>query len=719
MKIDFYHVDAFETALYEPVWKKLRAMGVDARMVAVPGLNNTAAPGWFDYERCVAYCMRRGIPLHDFADPASVLAVTTQNADILSEYKTRIRLMYGPIVYPKAWGVQRHSVAPFDAVLVHGAAHHALFQQWLSPDRLPMVGYPRYDDFFAGMFNSGEIKAAWQADPRKKTIVFLPTWDNNTAFDQFFPYLCQLRDRYNILVRPHHCTLRLEPHRMEAINRSGFSILDDAFDLLSCIAGADVVVSDVRSGSLFEAVMCGTPSVGLMRDPLERTGWLAAEKISNIVSLCAEQNGLEAAIDHALSSQAQRLARQEWADRYVSHRNGDAATVAAESLIALAERYHQSRKLPKVTQDARFPVKVSIVLPTYNHAYHLPGAVHSILQQKMDDFELIIVNDGSTDHTQQMLEGFSHPKVKIITQDNKGLPAALNTGFSVARGQYWTWTSADNLVSPTWLEELCRALDNAPFETGYALSSYAMIDENDRIVSANTTPCFETWRMLLENGNASFLYRSDLARACGVYDVELNGAEDLDMWLRMSLLTRAIHVESILYYYRVHDDSMTARIPLEIRRATVKLLEKFVTTNGGLPIDQIFPNIAGSHNPDMARWQAKIWLSERLSEVESTIVQNAIVDLLVDAIEHRYDALLIANLVHILGRQGLWDRVTDFVDFASRERPSELLAQLKAMTLQQDRNAAAQLGFRSLAARDLSFSIFTQESMQKKLGLVA
>ena len=88
-----------------------------------------------------------------------------------------------------------------------------------------------------------------------------------------------------------------------------------------------------------------------------------------------------------------------------------------------------------------------------------------------------------------------------------------------------------------------KALAEDPPEVGYAVSAFAMINDRDEIVRIVAEQCFETWRLLIRNGNVSFLYKADLARTAGPYDPTLLGSEDLDMWIRMSRLTRAIHLE--------------------------------------------------------------------------------------------------------------------------------------------------------------------------------
>jgi len=717
VKIEFYHIDAFEIANYEPIWRQLRDMGVDATLVAVPDRRNTAAPGWFDFPRFKAYCDERDLPFTTETDPTADIGITTQNASILRDYKKRVRLMYGPVLFPSAWGIQPHAVQPFDAVLTHGQGHADRFSQWLPRDRLPIVGYPRYDDFFAGRFNKETIRASWGVTDNRPVICFLPTWADNTGFDLFFPELVRLSDRYNIILRPHHCTLRMEPERMALMRASGLHILDSTYDLSACYAGADVIVSDVRSGGMLESCVCDVPVVGMVIDPNEMSGWLAKENIGQMVSLCSSAHRLDAAIDEALSSKFQAVHRQAWAERHVANRDGTAAEAAAEALIKLVVpsamrslSTSPQAPAPVVQPKQSYPVKVSIVVPTYNDIDYLPQALQSIINQTFDNYELIIVNDGSTDQTAAYLAGIKHPKIRVINKENGKLPAALNTGFAEARGEYWTWTSSDNVVGPTWLEELVKALDESPPEIGYALSYYANMNEKGQIIGIVTNQCFETQRMLLSNGNASFLYRSDIAKQTGLYDTDLNGAEDMDMWLRMSLLTRGILVETVLYYYRLHERSMTSTIPDKVLNATIRMIEKFVASCGGvLDVDRVFPGIAVSSNPTVARWQAQVWLAARFAQSAFWPV-GAIVDILLAALATQYEPSLVGNVVSLLARNDAWEPAAEVVAACLKKDQSHFIKTLADIVVNKDKKAAEKIPFVTLTDNALSFDLRKQLS---------
>jgi O-antigen biosynthesis protein len=338
MKVEFYHIDAFEVPNYEPIWQNLRAMGVDARLVGVPDPYNAAASGWFDFERFKTYCHEHSLAFTTEADSTADIAVTTQNIDILKNYSCpRVRIMYGPIAYPAAWGLQPHATKPFDAVLTHGKFYADLYSSLLRPEQLPIVGYPRYDNFFAGKLSRDVIRARWGVNDNKPVLVFLPTWGDNTAFEKFFLPLLHLSHRYQIVLRPHHCTLRFEPQRMAMLKASGLLILENAFDLAEVYAGADVILSDARSGGLFEACLCNVPTVGMVIDPAEITGWIAHASVDQMISVCSDPAQLEAAIESALTSKTQAEQREKWIEPRVAYRDGSAGRAAANALIKLAE----------------------------------------------------------------------------------------------------------------------------------------------------------------------------------------------------------------------------------------------------------------------------------------------------------------------------------------------------------------------------------------------
>lgn len=219
--------------------------------------------------------------------------------------------------------------------------------------------------------------------------------------------------------------------------------------------------------------------------------------------------------------------------------------------------------------------RVSIVLPVHNGAAYLEEAVASILAQTLRDFELICVDDGSTDATPAILANLaqSDPRIRIITnRPNKGLPGALNTGFAAARGLLHCWTSDDNIARPQMLERLVAALDANP-DAAIAHANYSVIDAAGAVTGFQKVgPASE---ILFGNRiGAAFLYRAEVTHALKGYDTELFGAEDYDFWLRAARTFRFVTLDEDLYLYRRHEGSLTDQRALTIHRLVGQVIRR-------------------------------------------------------------------------------------------------------------------------------------------------
>lgn len=212
--------------------------------------------------------------------------------------------------------------------------------------------------------------------------------------------------------------------------------------------------------------------------------------------------------------------------------------------------------------------KISVVLPTYNQCEYLPQALDSIFCQTGRDFELIVVNDGSTDDTAQVLDRYYqryHNQIpfRVVHQENQKLPRALNAGFREARGAYLTWTSSDNLMHPEMLETLSAALDTHP-QIGLVYADWEVIDAHGQLL--RTVETFEYDRHILLRTNfvnACFLYRRACQDKIGLYDPEFIYAEDWEYWIRISRHFPMMRVPKVLYRFRTHSKSLTETVVKE------------------------------------------------------------------------------------------------------------------------------------------------------------
>ena len=130
----------------------------------------------------------------------------------------------------------------------------------------------------------------------------------------------------------------------------------------------------------------------------------------------------------------------------------------------------------------------SIIVPAFNVAKTLPATLNALLAQTFSDFEIIVVNDGSTDTTEALLQEYEGtPGFKVITQRNRGLAGARNTGIAAARGLYIGFCDADDLWVPEKLERHVAPLRSAP-HVGVSYSGSALIDDDGAPLGMAQTP---------------------------------------------------------------------------------------------------------------------------------------------------------------------------------------------------------------------------------------
>lgn len=196
----------------------------------------------------------------------------------------------------------------------------------------------------------------------------------------------------------------------------------------------------------------------------------------------------------------------------------------------------------------------TIVMPTYNQAQYIDRAVMSLLAQDVTDFELIIVNDGSTDGTAAYLAGLSDPRVRVLHQENRGTTATINRGMRAARGQFVTWVSSDNLHPRWFLSAFLAAFDRFP-QAAFAYSSFYVIDADDAVVDfVDFNRLFLRDLMLGDNfgGVAGFMYRRHCHDEVGYYDESVDLSSDTEMWTRLLKHYDDVYVVEPTCFFRTH-----------------------------------------------------------------------------------------------------------------------------------------------------------------------
>ena len=202
---------------------------------------------------------------------------------------------------------------------------------------------------------------------------------------------------------------------------------------------------------------------------------------------------------------------------------------------------------------------VSIILPVYNGSRYLRESIQSCLRQTYPHWELIVVDDASTDATPALIAEHiaGDTRIRIIRHEsNRRLPGALNTGFSQAHGAYLTWTSDDNRYRPEALQEMVRVLQREP-ALAFVYADYDVIDEAGRYVK--TTRVRPPIR-LIQGYEAvpCFLFRRSVYEQVGPYADDLFLAEDYDYLLRIvASQVPMFPIHQVVYEYRRHAQSLT------------------------------------------------------------------------------------------------------------------------------------------------------------------
>ena len=225
--------------------------------------------------------------------------------------------------------------------------------------------------------------------------------------------------------------------------------------------------------------------------------------------------------------------------------------------------------------------KISIVLPCYNGAKMIGEAIESIIAQTYKDWELIIVNDCSTDNTLEVANAYASKdkRIRVLSNEkNSKLPATLNHGFREARGELWTWTSDDNLLLPNMLEVMSDYFENHP-NIDFVVADEQYIGMQGNVISIHTVP--DDISMLLPLNNyigAAFMYRAEIAKRIGDYREDLFLVEDYEYFLRLNDNGQIAHIPQILYQYRDNPGSLTATRQREIAACLCKLRVEYLPT---------------------------------------------------------------------------------------------------------------------------------------------
>ena len=202
----------------------------------------------------------------------------------------------------------------------------------------------------------------------------------------------------------------------------------------------------------------------------------------------------------------------------------------------------------------------SIVIANYNSGLYIEQAIQSILSQSCDDFELIIVDGGSSDNSVDVIQKYNSKISWWVSERDKGQSDAFNKGFAHATGRYLTWLNADDLLLPGVLEKVKRFVEKRQSADWIAINT-SYIDKNNIVLSCGT--CTDFSNLILRHANVedvgpSSFFTQELFAKCGPFDINNHYTMDADLWQRfVNEGYRYLRVPGWGWAFRLHEMSKT------------------------------------------------------------------------------------------------------------------------------------------------------------------
>jgi glycosyltransferase involved in cell wall biosynthesis len=232
---------------------------------------------------------------------------------------------------------------------------------------------------------------------------------------------------------------------------------------------------------------------------------------------------------------------------------------------------------------------VDIIIPAFNAAKYLPPALESVSSQTFEDWRILLVDDGSTDNTAEVVAPFLErfgSRMTYIKQNNRGLPAARNTAIRASTAEFLALLDADDVWLPCRLSESVKILRERP-QAGLAYGLITSIDQHGRPGAT-----FQGNPRYAEGHIASHIYMRKVDLPCptitfrrrcldevGLFDETMRATEDRDLWLRIALRYEVAFVPEVLAYYRVSPNSMSTD-PQRMLQAQLQFIRKHYGSEG-------------------------------------------------------------------------------------------------------------------------------------------
>ena len=233
---------------------------------------------------------------------------------------------------------------------------------------------------------------------------------------------------------------------------------------------------------------------------------------------------------------------------------------------------------------------VSVVITCYNYAHYLRQSIESVLGQTYTNIEIIVVNDGSTDNTEEVMSSYlNHPRIIYVKQENSGQAVAKNVGVRKASGSFVAFLDGDDLWCADKLEEQMKCFENPDVGVVYCRAKY--VDQNGNEFDYEMTSHYlqpkrgaVTKWLFFDNfvQFSSTVVRKECFEKFGAFDETLKMGIDWDLWLRISTAYKFDYVDDRLFYYRMGHAGQMSKNLEERQRCSDRIMLNFLEKHPSL-----------------------------------------------------------------------------------------------------------------------------------------
>ncbi len=273
---------------------------------------------------------------------------------------------------------------------------------------------------------------------------------------------------------------------------------------------------------------------------------------------------------------------------------------------------------------------VTVYITNYNYDQYLRTAIESVLEQNFRDFELIIIDDGSTDDSREIIREYGgHQKTRVIFQENKGLNKSIDVAIKAARGKYVIRLDADDFFDPNALLVLTQKLEEDE-DAALVFPDYYYVDENDEVIGQERRNDFSDVTVPDRPAHgACTLFRKRVLEEVGSYSTDYTCQDGYDIWVKIINKYDVKNVNLPLFYYRQHGESLTENSE-QILDTRAQIKTDYVEKNGEMPsvlaIVPVRGKIIDPESPMLEQLGDKPVIEWTLDDIESIPqIQQAVV----------------------------------------------------------------------------------------------